>query len=696
LYIVGSEYKDSASDPNRQQFIPRRPRSNDGEATQLRAGNYASNDDGSFEEFSYREHATSPLEMQQASPNSQESAQAGQQPGAAYQPYPPTSANGQSAPGAALTARPWQSQPQNYPAQQYQVPQQYQRPGRPAYQGYAGAPSAAGQNSYGPQVQQPVQGQSGQSPNYGQYGYQQQFGQPAYAPQMQTWPGQGNNHPPQAMYVPGYPGVQGGNANNGYYYPAYYYPPYYYPTYGYPNYYPAPARRKRDTYLFTMAIISTVCSSIVLVTGLLCTLVLALVALAAGVSTSASTGPEALFGGIVLFTALALAGLIGGGFGLFHSINALARRRSREFKLPRSGIFLGLYIILLIIGFVVRGSEQVIADIPLSIFLIALAGLLPALTILAFTVRRLHYPKRERWPTTWRRFSIALISGATSAILIALILEEILGLIVQLGLNLTSFNLNNITNVPNDPRAILYLFLVASVIAPLVEETAKPLAIIALIGRINSAAEALFLGMACGIGFDLIETTGYISEGYRNWVDVAVERSTAGLLHGFGAGMTALGWYFITHRNSLKNRRVLIGIGCIVYAIIQHAIWNASSLLVLLPAPIGPFLNNGQIMIGSYPLQSILLVYLVISILILTFLIFVTGKLSGRPGRRGGKRPVGGVVTEQKQQVEASRAIGSTGLVNGNGSASMGVNSGQLVPQQPSQPQAPSEAPRGS
>lgn len=689
---MGSEYKDSASDPNRQQFIPKRPRSYEGEETQLRPGLYASPaDEKPFEEFSYREHATSPLEAQPSQPLAQGMSQPpspegpSSLPPAYYAPTPPI--NGQRAAGGGISsAQPVGQQPvqqQSYPAQQ----------GMQAYPPYL-APNYPAQNGYNPQIQQipqAQQSQQGNAPGYAHYPYYPQTNQPAYAPVPQGW--QGNGYAPPISYAPNAQAASGGYANNGYYYPAYYYPPYYYPTYGYANFYAAqPQRPKRDGYLFTMAIISTVCSSIVLLTGLLCTLFLALFALAAGTSTSTSSQPEALFGGIVLFTALALAGLVGGSFGLFHSINSLLKRRSREFKLPRSGIFLGLYVILLIIGFIVRGSAQVIANIPLSIFLIALAGLLPAMTILSFTIRRLHYPKEARWPTTWRRFAIALISGATSAILIALILEEVLGLIVQLGLNLTSFNLNDTTNVPSDPRAILYLFLVASVIAPIVEETAKPLAVIALIGRMNSAAEAFFLGMACGIGFDLIETTGYISEGYRNWVDVAVERSTAGLLHGFGAGMTALGWYFLTHRNSLKNRRVLIAIGCIIYAMVQHAIWNASSLLVLLPAPIGPFLNNGQIMIGSYPLQSILLVYLIISILILVFLIFVTGKLSGRTARFGRRRaPLDGR-KEQRGLVNAPVMQGASQQANGSPIAS--TNNGQ-----PSAPQAtatPSEVPRGS
>ena len=124
------------------------------------------------------------------------------------------------------------------------------------------------------------------------------------------------------------------------------------------------------------------------------------------------------------------------------------------------------------------------------------------------------------------------------------------------------------------------------------EEGFKPLAVVTMIGRIRNASEAFILGMACGIGFDLIETISYMGIGYNGWINVAVDRSTAGLLHGVGAGMMALGWYYITHKDALKRNHIQIGLGCMLYAILQHAIWNGSFILQFLPDPIGPYLEN--------------------------------------------------------------------------------------------------------
>ena len=332
--------------------------------------------------------------------------------------------------------------------------------------------------------------------------------------------------------------------------------------------------------------------------------------------------------------------------------------RLETFRLPWFVIFLALYVVMITIGLIIRGNTQVIDMTWLTVLMIELAGLFPALTILTLGVWRVHKTGDAHWPTTWRRLSVALISGATSAILFAMILELILGYAIQTALQISSDPLSNANApLPTNLNDIIYLFLVAAVLAPLVEETVKPLAAVTMIGRIGSAGEAFILGMACGIGFDLIETSGYIGMGYSNWVDVAIQRSSAGLLHSFGAGMTALGWYFLTHRNSLPKKRILIAIGCGLYAILQHAIWNGSFVFQLLPAPIGPYFDTGVIIIGNYPLPSILIIYAIETILMIIFLLFVTGKLSGKSTFWGPQRTI---PQNARETEEASRQFSNT------------------------------------
>jgi RsiW-degrading membrane proteinase PrsW (M82 family) len=440
----------------------------------------------------------------------------------------------------------------------------------------------------------------------------------------------------------------------GYYgYPGY--PPYHYP---YPYYYPypaPPARPKRDGYLLGVSIASFICSILVLLGGAVSLMLLALVTL---VPASQTTGADQLFSSDVLFTALGVAGIVGGGFSLYHSIRSLfLKKPSGEFKLPWFWLFLVLYIALLVLAGFMASSGNAVSDPPLTILLIALAGILPALTILALALRRLHFPRNAPWPTTWRRFTLAIVSGATVAILLASIFELVLTAVLAVSLGIT--NLTSIDNpnapIPNDPRAIMFLLVLVSVIAPLVEETVKPLAVVVLIGRIRSAAEAFILGMSCGIGFDLIETSGYISMGYKDWLDVALQRSTAGLLHGLGAGMVALGWYLLTHRQE-RRHSVLLALCCWAYAILQHALWNGSFVLQLLPAPVGPYLSNGNLHLGPLNLPSFIIVYVIASVIMLVFLFFVTGKLRGKSSPPAAPPSSGS--TEQRRQPSASAFSG--------------------------------------
>jgi RsiW-degrading membrane proteinase PrsW (M82 family) len=434
--------------------------------------------------------------------------------------------------------------------------------------------------------------------------------------------GQSQESPyPSAGYPPPY-------GYNGYGYPPV--PPTY-PGYGgswppYPSYPMGPPWFRRDGYQFSVAIISTICSVFVILAGIFCGFMLLFLAVTPSILSQVQ--PKERFSATAAYTALTIIGLLGGASSLYHSIRALSQKRSAPFTLPWSWLLLGFYVILLAVGFTIGSTAQVLANQPLTIFLIILTGVLPALTFLALAVRRVHYPKEAPWATSWRRFTLAIVSGGTLTVLLAIIFELVLTKLAGNVFGVHTSIIDNINmQIPHDPQELFFLIVLVSVIAPLIEESIKPLAVLIMLGRLRSAAEAFVLGFACGIGFDLVETSGYISLGdSRPWVDTALERSTAGLLHGFGAGMVALGCYYLTYRNSI-NRRILIGIGCIAYAVIQHAIWNSTFLLGLLPGPVGLFFANGTVQISSYTMQGIVVAYLVESLFIFACFLFVTGKL---------------------------------------------------------------------
>lgn len=468
---------------------------------------------------------------------------------------------------------------------------------------------------------------------------------PGYPPQAQ-----GQGYPPPPPYA-GYPPYPGYPSYQGYVSP----PPTYSPPYGsyngysaYPYGYPwQPPQPKRDGYLFGVAIASLIGSSLVLLAGLGALGLLALVAIVPHTNLSASE----YFSAIMLLIGLVCAGIVGGSFGLYHSIrSALLRKPSADFAMPRFWIFVLLYIAVLGVGYWLQRQGLAVAYPPLTVVLIALTGIFPALVVLALGDRRLHFPKWARWPTSWRRFTLAIVSGATLGVGLAAILEFGLEILLVRGQSVNPLLCVSQPNAPNcqDPSVYTIILITVAVMAPLVEEAVKPLAVVVLIGRIRSAAEAFVLGLACGIGFDLIETTGYISSGYQDWLSVALTRTGSGLLHGFGAAMVALGWYYITHPET-GQRRVLKALGCWLYAVLQHALWNGSLGLVLLPAPVGPFFNHLNLTIGSVNLPSYEIINFVEVIFILVFFIYMAGRVRTKavppplsPPEKRDIQPVGG------------------------------------------------------
>jgi RsiW-degrading membrane proteinase PrsW (M82 family) len=446
---------------------------------------------------------------------------------------------------------------------------------------------------------------------------------PVYPPPQQ-WQG----YPPQGMppfQNQGYPVYYPNNTAYQGYPPGY--PPYgVYPGYnGYPPYAWQPLRPKRDGYRLAVVIVSLVGSILALLAGLASVLILLLVMIGTAANpVSRAISGGSYFSGLLTFIAFIIAGIGGGGFSLYHSIRGILNKRSTSFRLPWFWIFLILYVLVLSIGYALLANGQEIAVPALSVVLIILAAIFPALTLLALAVRRLRYPQ---WITTMRRFTLALTSGATLGIALALGLELGLLFLVVRGAGAT-IALQCIDN-PDRPGCGTFttfdlIFLIVAIVGPIVEETVKPLAVALYIGRILSASETFLLGMACGIGFAVVETVGYIGSGYHDWLAVAIERTGAGLLHGVGAGMVALGWYYLVHAQKYGVRKAL---GCWSYAVLQHVIWNATAVLGLLPGPVGTSLNSWNLNLGFVALPFLEVLNIIEAILILVFFFYITGRL---------------------------------------------------------------------
>ncbi len=482
------------------------------------------------------------------------------------------------APPPSPAAPPSPAQYAPYPA----APGVWAPPAQPAYPGYPAQPTQAGQQ-----------------------------GQPGYQPYPY---GAGYPQPGQVYAYPGYP-------MGGYYAPQYVMQP-------------APRRAPGEVYALVVAWIVTVASALAILGGLLVT------ALATLGAFSGQGDDLSYLGGIIGFS---LAPIVGGGFGLWYGILGIRRRPSPRFGLPAAWLILGLAVLAIGGGVALwqynfsqmRSPGTAFGILPLAM----LTGTLPALAILAFTTQRLGNP------STRRHVWMSLFYGMTLAPLLAVILELILSLIIVAALRLSAQDAQSVLGQPNtsnpSPKLLVAMLLVLSVVAPLVEEGVKPLAALLVIRRLRTPAEAFLVGLAAGVGFDMLETIGYIGQGQADWVSVSMERIGAGLLHGVGAGMGALAWYYLINGSGV-HLRWLRAIGCGLYAILQHGVFNALGFYDLaLPSNIGAWLNQ-PFFLGGLPLQNADVIYLVAYGLILGVLIFMTSRLWGAKGMPERKPPVVG------------------------------------------------------
>lgn len=445
-------------------------------------------------------------------------------------------------------------------------------------------------------------------------------------------PGQSGqaHYPPNPAYPTAYPG----------YYPAYPaqagYPQaqpygalwaYYAPQYS------APAKRAPgETYALVISWIVTSVSGISVLCGLLVTL-LALIGAFTG------SGDDLSFLGAI--SGFSLAPVIGGAFGLWYGILGIRRKTSPRFSLPNAWLIFGLTVLAIGGGVALWQYNFSMTRAPGTAFgvlpLAALTGALPALAILAFTTQRLHNPSSRR------RVWMSLFYGMTLAPLIAVILEFILSYIIVYALNLSPQEQQSVLGQPGtsnlSPAATIAMLLVLSVVAPIVEEGAKPLGALLAIRRLRTPGEAFLVGLAAGVGFDILETIGYIGQGQADWISVAIDRVGAGLLHGVGAGMGALGWYYLINGQGVPLRW-LRGIGCGLYAVVQHGVFNAFSLIgQILPANINNWLNQ-PFYIGDLPISNSDIIYLGIYLYLIGFLLFMTHRLLGAKGMPERKPPL--------------------------------------------------------
>lgn len=411
--------------------------------------------------------------------------------------------------------------------------------------------------------------------------------------------------------------------------------PYGYPN-GYPPYYyyaaPPPAPR-RDTYGLVIAWLS-IAGGVLAILGGLIFAGLGLLSVSLGTGDGLAT--------MATIAGFAVMGVVAGVLALIYGIGRVRKLPAHKLNVPPGVLFAALAAAAIAAGVVLWNLYPLPGPTFEVLPLVMLCGVLPALAIAFFGARRLGQP------TTTRHFWLSFAWGGTAAPLVAAVLELVLGVVAavilqSLGLQVNT-NITNINQTPTTTGDTLLLLITLSVIAPLVEEGLKPLGAVLIMRRLRTPGEAFALGLAAGIGFNIVETIGYIGMNQADWVEVAIQRIGAGLLHGVGAGMAALGWYYLINGKGIPHRW-LKGFGGLLYAVLQHAIFNGSNLLGLIPS-VGNALS-GDWHLGTLPIDYETVLFFGYYLIILGVLIVVTGRLargasatpSATVGAAGGPQP---------------------------------------------------------
>ena len=289
---------------------------------------------------------------------------------------------------------------------------------------------------------------------------------------------------------------------------------------------------------------------------------------------------EAIEVGLVSFPLMMIT-LGAGGVTFWHSLQSLQGNISKPLHLPSAWALAGIFILVVGMGLSMAGSDSAAGLFFPPVLLVA-AGLPPLLAISWFTAQKTE-------GLTWRQGLVAFVGGATASAFIAVILEilfptVILALVFNLANNvIDSLELffealarENIASAITS-RGFIYLFIQIAIIAPLVEELAKPLVTLPLIGRLSRQGTFL-VGAIAGAGFATLENILYASFGLPFWAGILGVRALGAATHPFGSGLVALGWRDILEGEANAwfawFRRYGLAVG-------MHIIWNAGSLLVI-------------------------------------------------------------------------------------------------------------------
>jgi hypothetical protein len=283
--------------------------------------------------------------------------------------------------------------------------------------------------------------------------------------------------------------------------------------------------------------------------------------------------------------------LIPGLILTYQGISASMGEGSTPFRPPVVALALVAYAAVLVIGgLIMRADTPVAAPMPP---LHMLAAALPGITLLGLAARgALLRGEPVPW-LTWRQVMVAASVSMTLGVAIALYVEGLgifgvgMLLLVQSGAfefaDSVGAVLEDAVETPDlwlsENQQFVANVAAAVVLAPLVEEAAKPIGVAVMLTAITTRAQAFTMGAAAGAAFGFFEALGYglavVQDDISAWWEIMLVRGGSTSLHVFATGLVGLAlWYW------MRQSRRDVALKLFGAAVLLHALWNGIAVIL--------------------------------------------------------------------------------------------------------------------
>ena len=239
----------------------------------------------------------------------------------------------------------------------------------------------------------------------------------------------------------------------------------------------------------------------------------------------------------------------------------------RELQLPKSGLLFFGFLMSLALGIVALGERGPFIYLFPVAFVVAFS--FPGLIWVSYI-----YSRTITSPEPQRLVLIALTWGMF-ATLPASLLNDI-------GARIIDVDQNALLGNGGFGRPELVL---VSVVAPIVEELLKPIGLLFVMKRLKTPYEGVLYGVACGMGFAMIENLLYelfilIWYGSDAWTINAFARGIGStVLH--AVGPAAIG-YGIALSNQMEKPMTQYASFSYVFGVLMHGLWNGIATMPLM------------------------------------------------------------------------------------------------------------------